>query len=104
LIHSLKHHESVQHLPLRSNIPPSKSHRAVVKVLAGGFSINELDPLVLVNHQFVLWSARGRAYARRFAKSASIEELFVAIIGKPTCIVDDEGKQWARLIKINTFE
>jgi len=52
----------------------------------------------------VLWSARGRAYARRFAKSASIEELFVAIIGKPTCIVDDEGKQWARLIKINTFE
>ena len=53
---------------------------------------------------FVLWSARGRAYARRFAKSASIEELFVAIIGKPTCIVDDEGKQWNRLIKVNTFE
>ena len=53
---------------------------------------------------FVLWSARGRAYARAFAESAGIESLFVAIIGKPTCIVDDEGKQWNRLIKINTFE
>ena len=53
---------------------------------------------------FVLWSARGRAYAKSFAQAADIEDLFVAIIGKPTCIVDDEGKQWARLIKVNTFE
>jgi len=53
---------------------------------------------------FVLWSARGRAYARSFAETAGIEDLFVAIVGKPTCIVDDEGKQWNRLIKVNTFE
>jgi len=53
---------------------------------------------------FVLWSARGRAYARSFAESAGIADLFVAIVGKPTCIVDDEGKGWNRLIKVNTFE
>ena len=53
---------------------------------------------------FVLWSARGRVYARSFAQAAGIEDLFVAIIGKPTCILDDEGKQWNRLIKVNTFE
>ena len=53
---------------------------------------------------FVLWSARGMAYAKSFAQAADIEDLFCAIVAKPTCIVDDEGRLWDRRIKVNTFE
>jgi len=53
---------------------------------------------------FVLWSARGRKYAEAFARTAGIEKLFVAIVPKPTCIVDDLGSGWDRCIAINAFE
>ena len=53
---------------------------------------------------FVLWSARGRKYAETFAKTAGIDELFFAIVPKPTCIIDDLGRNWSKNITINAFE
>lgn len=45
---------------------------------------------------FILWSARGATYARKVAESLQIEELFDAILGKPTDVVDDDGLNWLK--------
>jgi hydroxymethylpyrimidine pyrophosphatase-like HAD family hydrolase len=44
--------------------------------------------------ELILWSARGRDYALRFAEKFEIEHLFDAIISKPGVIVDDKGWGW----------
>ena len=42
----------------------------------------------------VLWSRRGRRYAEAMANRFKVADLFVAIVGKPTAILDDEGLRW----------
>lgn len=53
--------------------------------------------------ELVLWSARGRAYAREVAEKLEVSHLFDAIISKPGVIVDDKGWgwiKWTRVIRI----
>jgi len=49
----------------------------------------------------ILWSRRGRQYAQRMAEHHKVDHLFIAIIGKPTAIIDDEGIEWMRGVKVN---
>jgi hydroxymethylpyrimidine pyrophosphatase-like HAD family hydrolase len=48
---------------------------------------------------FILWSAQGAAYARGVAESLKVFDLFDAVLGKPTDIVDDKGMQWLKYVK-----
>ena len=50
---------------------------------------------------FILWSARGAKYARKVAESIGVFELFDAVLGKPTDIVDDKGLSWLRDAKMH---
>ena len=50
-------------------------------------------------YDVILWSARGRIYAEKFAKKNKIESLFTFIIGKPSYIVDDKGWAWISYTK-----
>ena len=49
----------------------------------------------------VLWSRRGRLYAQKMAERHKVAHLFVAIIGKPTAIIDDEGLSWMKGVRLN---
>ena len=51
--------------------------------------------------EFVLWSRRGAIYAERVADHYSIKNLFVAIVAKPTAIIDDEGLNWLKGVRLN---
>jgi len=42
----------------------------------------------------VLWSARGREYAKLAAEKSGYRELFADVISKPGLIVDDKGWGW----------
>ena len=44
----------------------------------------------------VLWSARGRSYCERIAKTFDITDNFSYIIGKPGFIVDDKDWSWIK--------
>jgi len=68
-----------------------KLNRALVEHLTE--TDNEAD--------LILWSRRGRQYAQRMAEHHRVDHLFVAIIGKPTAIIDDEGLEWMRGVKLN---
>lgn len=54
----------------------------------------------LGNNQYVLWSSRGTDYARNVAEKNGITDLFIAIIGKPNCVIDDNGLQWLKFTKV----
>ena len=51
--------------------------------------------------EFVLWSRRGRIYAEKMANHFEVADLFCAIIGKPTAIIDDEGLNWLKGVQVN---
>ena len=53
---------------------------------------------------FVLWSRRGRIYARAMAGRLGVLDLFCAIVGKPTAIIDDEGLAWLKGVRVNPGE
>ena len=48
----------------------------------------------------MLWSARGEAYARKFAACFDITGLFDLICSKPGYIVDDQGWGWVKYTKV----
>ena len=49
----------------------------------------------------VLWSRRGRIYAQGMADKFGVADLFCAIIGKPTSIIDDERLDWLKGVSVN---
>ena len=69
--------------------------------LKGELNVNLLNRIKTTEADLVLWSRRGRNYAKNIADRFKLEGVFVAIIGKPTTIFDDEGEKWAMGIKIN---
>ncbi len=48
----------------------------------------------------MLWSARGQAYAQKFADTFKINALFDLICSKPGYIVDDQGWGWIKYTKV----
>ncbi len=50
--------------------------------------------------EFVLWSRRGRRYAQGIAEQYELTDLFVAIVGKPTAMFDDQGVDWLENLRI----
>ena len=48
----------------------------------------------------VLWSRRGRVYAQGMADKFGVTDLFCSIIGKPTTIIDDEGLEWMKGVRV----
>ena len=50
--------------------------------------------------EVMLWSMRGRAYARAVAEKHRVAHLFDAIISKPGWILDDQGWQWVAKTRV----
>ena len=48
----------------------------------------------------ILWSMRGEAYARMFANSLGIEDLFSHICSKPGYVLDDKGLSWVKFVTV----
>ena len=48
----------------------------------------------------ILWSRRGREYAQAMADKFDVAWMFCAIIGKPTTIIDDEGLEWMKGVRV----
>ncbi len=44
----------------------------------------------------MLWSMRGKSYARGVAESSGCANLFQTFASKPGFVVDDDGWQWTR--------
>lgn len=50
-------------------------------------------------YTLVLWSARGKEYAERYADQYGIANLFDVIMSKPGAILDDNGWAWIKYVK-----
>jgi predicted mannosyl-3-phosphoglycerate phosphatase (HAD superfamily) len=46
----------------------------------------------------VVWSARGRAYAMQQVGRLGLNP--TAVVGKPTCMYDDQGAGWLKYCKV----
>lgn len=51
-------------------------------------------------YTFILWSARGEFYARKVAERFGIADIFRFIISKPENIIDDQGWNWIKYVRI----
>lgn len=50
--------------------------------------------------ELVLWSARGKEYAKEIAEQFGVAGHFETIISKPGYILDDRGWLWARFTQV----
>ena len=53
---------------IRTDIPPPKPHRALVKIFARGFAIHKLDPFVIINDKLVSVATEKGNHAVFFTK------------------------------------
>ena len=50
--------------------------------------------------EIVLWSSRGREYAKRSVEEAGLSDVFDSVVSKPRAIVDDQGWEWIQYTQV----